>query len=155
MVLVIMVRQYRKYKVAPELELSAIEMVTLQGEPANLAQLHTGKNILLTYFATWCGPCHAEVAPMEAARPLLESNGFVLVHASDEDADKIVSFASKNPSGIVYYRSAVALENLGVHTYPTHFVFDKKGQLRFKQTDPLQWQNPATVQEIIDVVKEQ
>lgn len=145
-------RQYIKYRVAPELELNKLEFVTLEGNPADLSQ-YKGKHILLSYFATWCGPCNAEMAPMEAARPILEQNGFVLVHVSDEEVNKINSFIAKHPSGIEYLRSAKPLDEIGVHTYPTHFVFDKNGSLRFKQTNPLDWEDPITIAKLVKLVE--
>lgn len=152
MVLVIVVRQYIKFKVAPDLELDKLELVTLQGEPASLSQ-YDGKNILLTFFATWCGPCHAEIAGMEAARPQLEAAGFVLIHVSEEEVAKINAFMAKNPSGMTYLQTLVSLEGLAIHTIPTHYVFDKEGKIRFKQTNQLDWDEPETVQELIDLVK--
>lgn len=141
-------RQYIKYRVAPELEFSKLEFVTLDGNPTDLSAFQ-GKHILLTYFATWCGPCNAEIAPMEAARPILEQNGFVMLHVSDEDVNKINAFIAKHPSGIEYLRSGKPLDEIGVHTYPTHFVFNKNGNLRFTQTDPLDWDDPETINELI------
>ncbi len=150
--LAIIVRQYVKYKIAPELSLQQVELVSLQGDAVDLATNYQGKHLLLTTFATWCGPCHAEVPEMEKVRPQLEAAGFVLIHVSDEDVNKINGFMLQNPSGITYLQSIRPLADIGAHTYPTHFVFDKTGTLRFKQTDPLDWQNPETVQELIDLV---
>lgn len=152
MILGVIVRQYVKYKVAPELELAQIEFVTLDGQPFDPVQWK-GKNVLLTVFASWCGPCNAEVAPMEAARPQLEAADFVLVHVTDEELEKVEMFMAKHPSGIAYLRSNTPRESIGVHTVPTHFVFDTEGKLRFKQTDPLNWQDPETVTGLIETVK--
>ena len=150
MVLVVVVRQYLKYKVAPDLELAHIELVALDGRPVDPTTDFSGKNILLTVFATWCGPCNAEIAHMEAVRPQLEEAGFVLVHITDEELGKVERFINKNPSGITYLRSLTPVKVLGVHTFPTHFVFNAQGALRFKQTDPLNWKNPNTVKELIE-----
>lgn len=152
MILVVIVRQYMKYKIAPELELQTIELVSLAGQPIDISTEFAGKNILLTAFATWCGPCHAEVAGMEAARPTLEQAGFVLIHISDEEVGKIQGFINKNPSGITYLRTTVLLEKIGVHTYPTHFLFDKNGALRYKQTDPFDWSDPQVITGLIKQV---
>jgi peroxiredoxin len=148
----IIVRQYIKYRVAPELELDKLEFVNLDGSRFNTADLK-GHNVLLTYFATWCGPCNAEIADMEAVRPLLEEQGFMLVHVTDEELGKVNGFMAKHPSGITYLLSPKPLAEIGVHTYPTHFVFDKQGTLRFKQTNELNWRTPSTVQDIVKVVE--
>lgn len=152
MVLTIIVRQYVKYRIAPELELHTLQLADMEGLPIDLTD-YKGQNILLTYYATWCGPCHAEIAFMEAARPQLEDEDFVLIHVSDEEVDKINGFIAKNPSGITFLQSLTPLADIGVHTFPTHFLFDKAGALRFKQTDPLDWKDPGTVKEIVELVQ--
>jgi hypothetical protein len=90
---------------------------------------------------------------MEAVRPLLEEQGFMLVHVTDEELGKVNGFMAKHPSGITYLLSPKPLAEIGVHTYPTHFVFDKQGTLRFKQTNELNWRTPSTVQDIVKVVE--
>lgn len=152
MIVGVIVRQYIKYKVAPELELTQIEFVTLDGQPFDPAQWK-GKNVLLTVFATWCGPCKAEVEPMEMARPQLEAANFVMVHVTDEELGKVERFMAQHPSGFMYLRSNTPRESIGVHTIPTHFVFDTEGKLRFRQTDPLDWEAPEIVNELIETVK--
>ncbi len=152
MLLVLAIRQYVKYRVAPELDMHKLELVTLDGSPTTLSA-YAGKHILLTFFATWCGPCHQEIPAMEAARTQLEQAGFVLIHVSDEEVPLINKFMDKNPSGITYLRSLTSREALGVHTIPTHYVFDRQGGLKFKQTNPLDWEKPETVQQIIDMVQ--
>lgn len=152
MILVVIVRQYVKYRVAPELEIDKLEFVNLDGSPYDNTNLK-GRHILLTYFATWCGPCNAEIAGIEAARPLLEAQGFLLVHVTDEDLGKVNGFMAKHPSGITYLRSPKPLADIGVHTYPTHFVFDKQGALRYKQTNEMNWNDPETVQDLIKRVE--
>jgi peroxiredoxin len=152
MIIGVIVRQYVKYRVAPELEIDKLEFVNLDGSQYNHSNLK-GRNILLTYFATWCGPCNAEIAGLEAARQLLEAEGFLLVHVTDEALEKINNFMAKHPSGITYLRSTKPLAEIGVHTYPTHFVFDKQGTLRYKQTNEMNWNNPETAQDIIKMVE--
>ncbi len=149
----LIVRQYAKYNVAPELALNSLELVATTGAPVDYTQFQN-KNILLTCFASWCGPCNAEIAPMEAIRPTLEQHDFVMLQVSDEEMDKIITFQLKHPKGgMQYLKSLTPFENVGVHTYPTHFVFDKNGQLRFKQTNPLDWDDPETINELIKAVE--
>ena len=86
-------------------------------------------------------------------KAILEAEGFLLVHVTDEALEKINNFMAKHPSGITYLLSTKPLAEIGVHTYPTHFVFDKQGTLRYKQTNEMNWNNPETAQDIIKMVE--
>ena len=152
MIVALLVRQYVKYRVAPDLEIASLELVTLDGQPASLSQ-YQGKNVLLSFFATWCGPCHAEIDDLERLRPELEQHGFALVHVSDEEVAQIEAFKQKNPSGITFYQSISPLDKIGIHTFPIHYVLSKAGETKLKQTNALDWDNPEIVQKLVEAAE--
>jgi thiol-disulfide isomerase/thioredoxin len=122
---------------APDFKLSGLD-----GKPITLADLH-GKVILLNFWATWCGPCRAEIPDLvdlqNKYKDRLQILGLVV---DDDDQDAIKNFAAEFR---INYPVAIAGEDIrlqygGIAALPTSFVLDAEGRIVQKHEglrDPL------------------
>jgi thiol-disulfide isomerase/thioredoxin len=118
------------------------KLTTLDGKPVTLADSH-GKVILLNFWATWCGPCRAEIPDLielqNKYKDKLQILGLVV---DDDDADAIKEFAEKFG---INYPVAIASNDIrfqygGIAALPTSFVLDSEGRIVQKHEglrDPL------------------
>ncbi|WP_327478508.1 peroxiredoxin family protein [Frateuria sp.] len=108
-----------------------ITLDTLDGRHISLAELH-GKTVILTFWATWCGPCRDELPLLssyaqEHARDNLVVLGFSLDAPDTLDQVKRVASTLRFPTGL--------LEDPHVPGYgriwrlPVSFVIDRNGLL--------------------------
>ncbi len=111
---------------APEFKLSGLD-----GKPVTLADSR-GKVILLNFWATWCGPCRAEIPDLvelqNKYKDRLQILGLVV---DDDDQDAIKDFVEKFG---INYPVALATNDIrmqygGIAALPTSFVLDAEGRI--------------------------
>jgi len=120
------IRFVRNPDPAPEFSLTGLD-----GKPVTLAG-SKGKVILLNFWATWCGPCRAEIPDLvELQNKYKEHLQILGLVVDDDDQDAIKDFADK--FGINYPVALatidIRLQYGGIPALPTSFVLDSEGRI--------------------------
>jgi thiol-disulfide isomerase/thioredoxin len=116
----------------------SIEATRLDGQPLDWAS-YRGKIVLLDYWATWCGPCIAEIPNIRHLYDVYRERGFDVIGVSvDTDKEELQSFVEKNeiPWAVTYYAGEdspgmaqpLAVQ-FGVSTIPVALLVDQEGRL--------------------------
>jgi thiol-disulfide isomerase/thioredoxin len=110
------------------------ELKTLDGGSFKL-QDHKGKTVVLSFWASWCGPCRKELP--ELAK-LQKERSDVEIFAVNVDRDKALAqkFLAITPVElpIIWDQDSVALGQYEVLSMPTLFVLDKNQVVTFRKT---------------------
>lgn len=106
----------------------------LEGKPLSIAK-YKGKVVLVDFWATWCGPCVAELPNVLKAYQKYHDKGFEIIGISlDEDRDALTSFIKKKEMPWKQYFDGKGWQNklarqYGVNSIPATYLLDGEGKL--------------------------
>ena len=106
----------------------------IDGNPVKLSDFE-GMPVVLNFWASWCGPCKAEMPAFdETCRKLAGKVRFVMVNITDGTNETVESasgfVADAGYSFPVYYDTDLdAAATYGIQSIPTTFFIDEAGKL--------------------------
>lgn len=127
---------------------AAFDVAGEEGDPApdfRLASLdggeispgdYAGEVVLIDFWATWCGPCHAQAEILKQLWTDLEGKGVHFLAVSlGESEETVRRFVEDNP-----YPYPVLIDpadqlsiDLGIYVLPTLMVIDREGRVVFRE----------------------
>lgn len=106
-------------------------LTDLEGRKVRLSDFK-GQVVLLNFWATWCGPCEAEMPAIEDRYTTFKSQGLVVLGVNqDEDAETVRAFVDRLgvTFTVVLDPGAVVGELYRARGLPTTFIVDRDGQI--------------------------
>jgi thiol-disulfide isomerase/thioredoxin len=106
-----------------------VTLQTLDGKGSVTLDEFRGRTVLLTFWASWCGPCRIELPELQALYSELAGEGFVLLTVNVDTIPEVgVRFLDQIGVTVPVYRMHRRdLVALGINALPTNIVLDHDG----------------------------
>ncbi len=124
-------KEFNPPKEAPDFTLKAL----INGEKQENLNLREqrGKVVLVNFWATWCGPCRAEMPLLNDLYLKYKNLGFTIFGINvEDDPSKAKEFLEKTPLDfpILFDTENQVSEAYELEAMPSTFIIDKDGKMR-------------------------
>jgi len=148
-------RKLSVYKGSPIPE--ELNLKDLNNKTVDLSQLK-GKVVLVNFWASWCPPCVHEMPSMQRLQNRFFAKGFTILGVNMAEDEKTVRHFLKTKVDvqfpILFDKQGTALKRWGVFAFPTSYVIDKKGKIRYAIFGGVDWEKESILNKITHLLNE-
>lgn len=135
--------ELKPYKVEGKTPL--LNLPDLAGKKRSLKSFK-GKVVLLNFWATWCPPCRIEMPSMWRLKNKLKNKPFEVIAVDMGEDKKIVQAFMPDEMErdfvVLFDKDGNALKDWKILAFPTSFLIDKKGKIRYAIRGGIEWDGP-------------
>jgi len=113
---------------------------------------HQGKVLLLNFWASWCPPCVKELPSLNRLQQKLGAKGFTILAVNiGEDKQTVKDFLQPMNLDfpILFDPDAKSVKPWNLIAFPSSFVIDTEGKIRYGLFGGIEWDN----KDIVDTIK--
>lgn len=133
-----------------------LSLVDLEGHTVNLKD-YRGKVVLLNFWASWCPPCVHEIPSMTRLKTALKGQPFEILAVNlAEDRAAIDAFLNVHAVNfpVLQDPSGSAVQTWQVFAYPSTYLIDRKGRIRYALFGGADWDQPDPMAKIRELLAE-
>lgn len=137
---------YKKYNVAPTIDISKIQVVD---QDTNLFDIRSlkGQKVIVSFYASWCPNCLVELKEINAIKASRLSDVTVLC-VTDESIDKMVAFREKTAYPFTFVTLVSNFRDFGIHSIPTTYLLNTKGEVVYDNVGYIDWADESTCEHL-------
>ena len=127
-----------------------LELLDLAGKRHALDE-YRGKVVLVNFFGTWCPPCLQEMPNLLLLAKALEGRPFaVLAVAVGDSPARLRQVFGEQMAGFTVLLDSTgrAARSWQALAFPTSFVLDPEGRIRYSAEGPVAWDDPEVARQI-------
>lgn len=130
----------KRYAMVPKMKFQSEQLVLLDKNETTSIEAYKGHVLLVSCYQTWCGSCARETPDLNELAAKINSPNFTVLYISDEAEEKANKFRQRFASeNIVYAKSAKRFGELGIRSFPSNFLINKKGEVVMTKLEGFDW----------------
>jgi thiol-disulfide isomerase/thioredoxin len=116
-----------------------LSLASVDGAAFDAASLR-GRVVFLNFWATWCGPCRAEMPAIQRLYDRTRAHGVVFAAVSDEKSETIARFLKSTRYSFPCYRLTGKRPAVyQTSAIPATFILSSDGRIAFKHIGAARW----------------
>ncbi|MES2847769.1 MAG: redoxin family protein [Bacteroidota bacterium] len=133
-------RIIKRYLLIPKMSFQTEQLTILDNKQTTSIDALKGNVVIVSCYQTWCGDCARETPWLNELAATINSSKFTVLYISDEPEEKVTRFRKRFDSDkILFTNSEKRLGELGIRSFPSTFLLNKKGEVVKTKLESYDW----------------
>lgn len=137
---------YNKYKVAPTIDLTKIEITTDTEQPFSMSELK-GKKLIVSFYASWCGNCLEELRDINKVKQS-DLSDIEVICITDESIEKISQFKENTGYTFRFLKLKKNFQDINIYSIPVTYIVNEKLEVVEEHLGYVDWTDASTLNHI-------
>ncbi len=137
---------YNKYKVAPSIDITKLEIVDEGGQNFDINSLK-GKKLIVSFYASWCGNCVQELKEINKIKDT-ELKGIDVICITDESLEKLNGFKERTGYTFTFLKLTKQFPEININSIPVTYIVNEKLKVVEEYLGYIEWDDPSTMNHI-------
>lgn len=142
---------FHKYRMAPEINIKQLGVLTENGEPFDMNALR-GKKLIVSFYASWCGNCIQELREINKIKAA-ELSDVELVCITDEPIEKLLEFKERTGYPFLFLKLQKQFPEIGIHSIPVTYIVNQDMEVEEEHVGYIDWNDASTLNHIKSLYK--
>ena len=142
---------YNKYNVAPQIDISKLEIIDEASQKFDIKSLK-GKKVIISFYASWCPNCIDELEVLNKIKNEKLADITVLA-ITDESLEKLTSFKEKKQYPFTFLKLTKPFNDIGVFSIPTVYLLNTNNEIVYDNVGYINWEDESTLSHLKTLMK--